>query len=59
MRWFPSVSKEEIMVIAGIRTEELGHTLAPQVWLAEGRQEGLQEREPIVPSDHSTAAAAP
>ena len=31
------------MVIAGIPIEEVRHTRAVQQWLAEGRQEGLQE----------------
>ena len=39
---FPSLSEEEIMVIAGIPREEIRHTRAVQDWLAEGRQEGLQ-----------------
>ena len=38
---FPSLSEEEIMVIAGIPREEIRHTRAVQDWLAEGRQEGL------------------
>jgi predicted transposase YdaD len=33
------------MVIAGIPREEIRHTRAVQDWLAEGRQEGLQEGE--------------
>ena len=33
------------MVIAGIPIEEIRHTRAVQDWLAEGRQEGLQEGE--------------
>jgi predicted transposase YdaD len=43
MQRFPELSREEIMVIAGIPREELRHTRAAQEWLAEGRQEGLQE----------------
>jgi predicted transposase YdaD len=43
MQRFPELSREEIMVIAGIPHEELRHTRAAQEWLAEGRQEGLQE----------------
>jgi predicted transposase YdaD len=39
---FPSLSEEEIMVIADIPREEIRHTRAVQDWLAEGRQEGLQ-----------------
>ncbi len=31
------------MVIAGIPREDIRHTRAVQDWLAEGRQEGLQE----------------
>jgi predicted transposase YdaD len=45
MQRFPQLSREEIMVIAGIPLEELRHTRAAQEWLAEGRQEGLQEGE--------------
>ena len=45
MQRFPELSREEIMVIAGIPREELRHTRAAQEWLAEGRQEGLQEGE--------------
>jgi hypothetical protein len=40
MQRFPDLSREEIMVIAGIPPEELRHTRAAQEWLAEGRQEG-------------------
>ena len=40
MQRFPKLSREEIMVIAGIPHEELRHTRAAQEWLAEGRQEG-------------------
>jgi predicted transposase YdaD len=40
MQRFPDLSREEIMVIAGIPHEELRHTRAAQEWLAEGRQEG-------------------
>jgi hypothetical protein len=36
------------MVIAGIPREEIRHTRAVQDWLAEGRQEGLQEGEAAV-----------
>ena len=37
---FPELSREEIIVIAGIPHEELRQTRAIQEWLAEGRQEG-------------------
>ncbi len=40
---FPELSREEIMVIAGIPHDELRHTRAAQEWLAEGRQEGREE----------------
>ena len=43
MQRFPELSREEIMVIAGIPHEELRHTRAAQEWLAEGRQEGRQQ----------------
>jgi hypothetical protein len=36
MQRFPELSREDIMVIAGIRHEELRHTSAAQEWLAEG-----------------------
>jgi hypothetical protein len=36
---------EQIMVIAGIPREEIRQTRAVQDWLAEGRQEDLQEGE--------------
>ena len=39
MQRFPELSREEIMVIAGIPHEELRHTRAAQEWLAEGRQQ--------------------
>ena len=42
---FPQLTEEQIMVIAGIPREEIRHTRAVQDWLAEGRQEGLQEGE--------------
>jgi len=48
MQRFPELSREEIMVIAGIPHEELRHTRAAQEWLAEGRQEGRQEGEAAV-----------
>jgi len=40
---FPQLTEAEIMVIAGIPREEIRHTRAVQDWLAEGRQEGLEE----------------
>jgi len=43
MQRFPELSREEIMVIAGIPHDELRHTRAAQEWLAEGRQEGREE----------------
>ncbi len=43
MQRYPELSREEIMVIAGIPHEELRHTRAAQEWLAEGRQEGRQD----------------
>jgi predicted transposase YdaD len=43
MQRFPNLSREEIMVIAGIPLDEIRHTRAAQEWLAEGRQEGRQE----------------
>ena len=40
---FPTLTREEIMVIAGIPAKDLRHTRAAQQWIEEGRQEGLQE----------------
>jgi len=37
---FPTFTREEIMVIAGIPAKELRHTRAAQQWIEEGRQEG-------------------
>ena len=37
---FPKLTREEIMVIAGIPSKELRHTRAAQEWIEEGRQEG-------------------
>jgi predicted transposase YdaD len=42
---FPTLTREEIMVIAGIPAKELRHTRAAQQWIEEGRQEGRQEGE--------------
>jgi predicted transposase YdaD len=42
---FPTLTPEEIMVIAGIPTDQLLHTRAAQDLLDRGRQEGLQEGE--------------
>jgi predicted transposase YdaD len=42
---FPTLSPEEIMVIAGIPTDQLLHTRAAQDLLDRGRQEGRQEGE--------------
>jgi len=42
---FPTLTCEEIMVIAGIPAKELRHTRAAQEWIEEGRQEGRQEGE--------------
>ena len=40
---FPQLSKEEILMIAGLPLQELRHTRAVQEILEEGRQEGRQE----------------
>jgi predicted transposase YdaD len=40
---FPKLSKEEILMIAGLPLQELRHTRAVQEILEEGRQEGRQE----------------
>jgi predicted transposase YdaD len=37
---FPQLSGASIIVIVGISREEIRHTRAVQVWLAEGRQDG-------------------
>ena len=42
---FPTLTREEIMVIAGIPAKDLRHTRAAQQWIEEGRQEGRQEGE--------------
>ena len=42
---FPTLSPEEIMVIAGIPTEQLLHTRAAQDLLDQGRQEGEAQDE--------------
>lgn len=42
---FPTLTPEEIMVIAGIPTDQLLHTRAAQVLLDRGREEGRQEGE--------------
>ncbi len=42
---FPKLTPEEIMVIAGIPTDQLLHTRAAQDLLDRGRQEGRQEGE--------------
>ena len=42
---FPTFTREEIMVIAGIPSKDLRHTRAAQQWIEEGRQEGRQEGE--------------
>jgi predicted transposase YdaD len=39
---FPQLSKEEILMIAGLPLQELRHTRAVQEILEEGRQEGLE-----------------
>ena len=44
---FPTFTREEIMVIAGIPAKELRHTRAAQQWIEEGRQEGRQEGEAL------------
>ncbi len=42
---FPTFTREEIMVIAGIPAKELRHTRAAQQWIEEGRQEGEAQGE--------------
>jgi predicted transposase YdaD len=42
---FPTLTREEIMVIAGIPAKELRHTRVAQLWIEEGRQEGKLEGE--------------
>ena len=40
MERFPTLPHEEIMLIAGIPSQNLRHTRAAQDWIEEGRQEG-------------------
>jgi len=42
---FPTLTREEIMVIAGIPAKDLRHTRAAQQWIEEGRQEGEAQGE--------------
>ena len=42
---FPTFTPEEIMVIAGIPTDQLLHTRAAQQWIEEGRLEGEAQGE--------------
>jgi len=42
---FPTFTREEIMVIAGIPAKELRHTRAAQQWIEEGRQVGEAKGE--------------
>jgi len=42
---FPTLTREEIIVIAGIPAKELRHTRAAQQWIEEGRQEGEAQGE--------------
>jgi hypothetical protein len=45
MQRFPQLTREQIMVIAGIPLDEIRHTRAAKEWLEEGRQQGRQEGE--------------
>ena len=42
---FPTLTRQGLMVIAGIPSKDLRHTRAAQEWIEEGRQEGRQEGE--------------
>jgi len=56
---FPQLTKEEILMIAGLPLQELRHTRAVQEILEEGRQEGRQEgREDGLESGRQQEAAA-
>jgi predicted transposase YdaD len=56
---FPQLSKEEILMIAGLPLQELRHTRAVQEILEEGRQEGRQEgREEGLEAGRQQQAAA-
>jgi hypothetical protein len=59
MQRFPELSREDVMVIAGIPHEELRHTRAAQEWLAEGRQEGLQEGQALGEAKRDPPPAQP
>jgi hypothetical protein len=43
---FPTLTRKEIMVIAGIPAKELRHTRAAQQWIEEGRLEGEDQARP-------------
>ena len=56
---FPQLSKEQILMIAGLPLQELRHTRAVQEILEEGRQEGRQEgREEGLEAGRQQEAAA-
>jgi len=56
---FPQLSKEQILMIAGVPLQELRHTRAVQEILEEGRQEGRQEgREEGLEAGRQQEAAA-
>ena len=44
---FPTLTREEIMVIAGIPAKDLRHTRVAQEWIEEGRQEGEAQGEAL------------
>jgi len=42
---FPTLTRQDLMVIAGIPSKDLRHTRAAQEWIEEGRQEGEAQGE--------------
>ena len=48
MERYPQLSKEEIMVIAGIPLDQIRHTRAAREFLEEGRQEGKAQEAAVV-----------
>ncbi|MFM7640046.1 MAG: hypothetical protein ACKO45_00585 [Cyanobium sp.] len=56
---FPTLSREDIIVIAGISAQELLHTPAAQQWTKEGRFEGEAQGEAEVTLGQLNCSCAP